>query len=122
MKRGDVTRIWWKDNVEAKLTFGRRVNRQQLAMFLFTDMLVIAKKKSDENYVVVDHCPRNLVTLSELDSTDGLPGAGKLSSETSSLAWITLLQNHESKTVEWLIAFGYVRKNSRSFFSKTDIF
>ena len=45
VKRGEVTRIWWKDNVEAKLTFGRRLNRQPLWMFLFTDMLVIAKKK-----------------------------------------------------------------------------
>ncbi len=38
-------RIWWKDNAEAKLTFGRRVNRQTLTLFLFTDLLVVTRKK-----------------------------------------------------------------------------
>ena len=45
VRRGEVTRIWWKDNADAKLTFGRRVNRQNLALFLFTDLLVVARKK-----------------------------------------------------------------------------
>lgn len=45
VKRGEVTRIWWRDNAEARLTFGRKVNRQTLTLFLFTDLLVIAKKK-----------------------------------------------------------------------------
>ena len=46
-----VTRISWKDGAAdgsvtvAKLTFGRRVNRQSLCLFLFTDMLVITKRK-----------------------------------------------------------------------------
>ena len=132
-----VTRISWKEGAAdgsvtvAKLTFGRRVNRQSLCLFLFTDMLVITKRKrfvsslacatenvggtnapmallsyfSDENYLVVDHCPRNLVTLAELDSTDGgILGVGKNLSD-GSMAWLTLLQNHENKTVEWLISF-----------------
>ena len=60
---------------------------------------------SDDNYLVVDHCPRNLVTLAELDSTDGgVLGVGKHLSD-GSMAWLTLLQNHENKTVEWLISF-----------------
>ena len=126
-----VTRISWKEGAAdgsvtvAKLTFGRRVNRQSLCLFLFTDMLVITKRKrctfvtikerhigdhvfpyfSDENYLVVDHCPRNLVTLAELDSADGgILGVGKHLSD-GSMAWLTLLQNHENKTVEWLISF-----------------
>jgi hypothetical protein len=51
VKRGEkVTRIWWKEGgveggVSAKLTFGRRVNRQIMCLFLFTDMLVITKRK-----------------------------------------------------------------------------
>ena len=45
VKRGDAVRIWWKDNAEAKLTFGRRINRQNHFFFLFTDLLVIGKKK-----------------------------------------------------------------------------
>ena len=45
VKRTDVTRMWWKENSEAKLTFGRRVNKQNLVMFLFTDLLAITKRK-----------------------------------------------------------------------------
>ena len=54
---------------------------------------------------MVDHCPRNLVTLAELDSADGgVLSVGKHLSD-GSMAWLTLLQNHENKTVEWLISF-----------------
>ncbi|TRY79094.1 hypothetical protein TCAL_13563 [Tigriopus californicus] len=106
VKRGEVTRIWWRDNAEARLTFGRKVNRQTLTLFLFTDLLVIAKKKGDEQFAVVDHCPRNLVTLAEVDSLDGIPGGGKYLSE-SNMCWLTLLQNHDAKTVEWLISFNF---------------
>ena len=50
VKRGEkVTRIWWKegggDGTVSKLTFGRKVNKQSLCLFLFTDMLVITKRK-----------------------------------------------------------------------------
>ena len=56
----------------------------------------------------MDHCPRNLVTLSAQDAADSVlaGAAGKHLSSEGSLAWITLLQNHENKTVEWLVAFG----------------
>ncbi len=82
---------------------------------------------SDDNFVVLDHCPRNLVTISEVDTnSEAIPGgvAKYLMHSTStssftaenntsmsppaaqqSLAWLTLLQNHENKTVEWLVAF-----------------
>ncbi len=135
-------RIWWKENAEAKLTFGRRMNRQTLCLFLFTDLLVITRRKrwasaqprrpvqkrgnddnfclcfSDENYLVVDHCPRNLVTLSELDSTDRIPGGGKYLSggeSPANLAWITLLQNHEHKTLEWLVSFRFERARYQTY-------
>lgn len=45
VKRGDVTRIYWKENAEAKLTFGRKVCKQVYNFLLFNDILVIAKKK-----------------------------------------------------------------------------
>ncbi len=148
VKRGEVTRVWWKDGAAAadggasttasKLTFGRsRVNRQQLHLFLFTDLLVVAKQQkgggSKEDggggYAVVDHCPRNLVTLAELEPTEltcisniinsnkkssssepeSSSSASTSSSPSSSaavLSWLTLLQSHENKTVEWLVSFG----------------
>ena len=45
VKRGDATRIYWKENAEAKLTFGRKVSKQMYNFLLFNDILVIAKKK-----------------------------------------------------------------------------
>ncbi len=169
VRRGEVTRVWWKEGASgnaaetaaAKLTFGRRaaVNRQQLHLFLFTDLLVVARRKSEDNFVVFDHCPRNLVTLAGLDAAElsCLPGfiggkgakadgnaaqssssssssasvttsssssssapsnaaspssssstsavANPQTSSSSNFAWLTLLQSHENKTVEWLISF-----------------
>ena len=47
VKRTYVTRLWWKENSDnvSKLTFGRRVNKQNLVLFLFTDLLAITKRK-----------------------------------------------------------------------------
>ncbi len=45
VKRGDVVRLYWKENAEAKLTFGRRVSKQTYNLLLFNDILVVAKKK-----------------------------------------------------------------------------
>ena len=45
VRRGEATRISWRESADAKLTFGRRVNKQHLALFLFTDLLLITKKK-----------------------------------------------------------------------------
>ena len=57
---------------------------------------------SDEHFVVVDYCPRNFVQLQEVESSDTtIPGA-KMSDH---LAWLTLLQSQENKTVEWLLSF-----------------
>ena len=66
---------------------------------------------SDEHYVVVDHCPRNLVQMQEIDNAEnlGIPGLSSSSKRDSvdlSFAWLTLLQSgHENKTVEWLLSF-----------------
>merc|ERR1719300_180481 len=111
VKRTDVTRMWWKENSEAKLTFGRRVNKQNLVMFLFTDLLAITKRKSDKHYDVVDYCPRNLVQLQAVDSYElRALSAGKGLSDKDhgpkAAALLTLLQSQaENKTVEWLLTF-----------------
>ena len=61
--------------------------------------------------MVVDHCPRNLVQMQEIESAEnlGIPGLSSSSKRDSvelSFAWLTLLQSgHENKTVEWLLSF-----------------
>jgi hypothetical protein len=38
----------------------RRVAKQQLTLFLLTDLLLVAKRKGEERFVVLDHCPRSV--------------------------------------------------------------
>ena len=104
VKRGEATRVTWKENGE-KLTFGRRVHKQNLALFLLTDMLVVTKKKGEERYLVLDYCPRNMLQITPLDSVEGVPGLGE-SQQPGYAVWLTLLQNQESRTLEMLLNFS----------------
>jgi len=101
VKRGDCTRISWKESAE-KLTFGRRVHKHNLALFLFTDLLVVTKRKNDEKFLVLDYSPRNMIQVTELESSEGIPGLGE---QPGFALWLTLLQNHENKTQEMLLSF-----------------
>ena len=61
VKRGDVTRIYWKENAEAKLTFGRKVSKQTYNFLLFNDLLVVAKKKRYTLFDMDEHSgPENI--------------------------------------------------------------
>ena len=62
VRRGDCTGLTWKEHGE-KLTFGRRVHKQSLALFLLTDLLVVTKKKGEERFLVLDYTPRNMVQV-----------------------------------------------------------
>ncbi len=45
--------------------------------------------------------------MSELENSEGiLPGGKTLPDVHNYLAWLTLLQNNEGKTIEWLVAFN----------------
>jgi neuronal guanine nucleotide exchange factor len=44
VKKGELTQLVWRGD-EGKLTFGKKFTRVQIHMFLFTDLLVITKKK-----------------------------------------------------------------------------
>lgn len=105
VKRGDCQRLSWKESGGEKLTFGRRVQKQNLTLFLFTDLLVVTKRKSEERFIVLDYTPRNMIQVSELEDSEGVPGLG--SGEQGGFAlWLTLLQNHEHKTQEMLLSFS----------------
>ena len=104
VKRGECTRVTWKENGE-KLTFGRRVQKQNLVLFLFTDMLVVTKKKGEERHLVLDYSPRNMLQMTPLDSVEGVPGLGE-SQQPGYAVWLTLLQNQESRTLEMLLNFS----------------
>ncbi|KAL0893568.1 hypothetical protein ABMA27_013757 [Loxostege sticticalis] len=94
VRSGEMTQLVWKTD-ELKLTFGKKFHKIPLHLFLFNDLLVITKKKSEESYVCVEHCPRSLL---EVCGSDGGAAAAKHA------LLITLLENHEGRTVEMLMS------------------
>ncbi|XP_059614105.1 uncharacterized protein LOC132260165 [Phlebotomus argentipes] len=102
VRRGELTHLIWRGD-DGKLTFGKKFSKSNIYVFLFTDILVLTKKKSDENYLVFDHCPRSMLTVSSGDVIPQLPTkdvalAGK------HLILMTLLENHEGKTIELILS------------------
>ncbi|XP_076319000.1 uncharacterized protein LOC143229972 isoform X2 [Tachypleus tridentatus] len=103
VKKGGVTRLLFEDS--AKYTFGRtaRCLKISVYLFLFTDLLIITKKKSEENYTVIDYCPRNMVQVASLDQS--LPSQLPFRSDVSkNLFQLIMLNNHEGKTVEMIFS------------------
>ncbi|XP_076851122.1 rho guanine nucleotide exchange factor 26-like [Brachyhypopomus gauderio] len=50
VKRGELTAF-----VEENGIFSKRTSRQQVYLFLFNDVLIVTRKKSDESYTVIDY-------------------------------------------------------------------
>ncbi|KAF4527013.1 hypothetical protein B566_EDAN001560 [Ephemera danica] len=102
VRSGELTQLTWRD--DAKLTFGRRLGKVPVCVFLFTDLLVVAKRKGDESFQVLDYCARNLVQVSNPeDGPKQLPVRGG-EVQGRNLLLLTLLQNHESRTVEMMLS------------------
>ncbi|RXG59234.1 Rho guanine nucleotide exchange factor 26, partial [Armadillidium vulgare] len=110
VKKGELTRLTWREG-DAKLTFGRKILKHSLYFFLFTDLLVVTKKKSDDQYMVLDYCPRNMVQVLELENADKFPG--RILDGHKNLVIMTMLQNHESKTVEMVLSCPFESDRSR---------
>ncbi|XP_065353721.1 ephexin-1-like isoform X1 [Cloeon dipterum] len=105
VRSGEMTQLLTRD--EAKLTFGRRIAKQVVNVFLFTDLLVVAKKKGDEGYHVIDYCARNMIDVVNpeeyAEGTINLPWKIHDISSKNMLI-LTLLQNHEKKTNEMVLS------------------
>ncbi|XP_064460780.1 uncharacterized protein LOC135370837 [Ornithodoros turicata] len=105
VKRGELLRVTF--DLNAKRTFGRsvRYSKSSLYLFLFTDLLLLTKKKGEEYYSVVDYCPRNMVQTSSTEGQDsGIFLPPRLPDCCRNLFQMTILQNHEGKTVEMLLS------------------
>uniref|UniRef100_T1ISE3 DH domain-containing protein n=1 Tax=Strigamia maritima TaxID=126957 RepID=T1ISE3_STRMM len=102
VKRGALQKL---TNQEFSSKFGfnvRRMAKQTIYLFLFTDHLLITKKKGEESYHVLDHCPRNMVQVSEINHTEQLPA--RPPDGCKYLFKLTMLQNCENKTVEMILS------------------
>ncbi|XP_035207512.1 uncharacterized protein LOC118182260 isoform X2 [Stegodyphus dumicola] len=103
VKKGELVQLLL-DNTNRR-TFGRssRWCKIQLYLFLFTDLLVVTRKKGDDSYFVVDYCPRNMLQVKAVDeNTPPLPV--RLPSSYRNLFQMTMLNNRDGKTVEMLLS------------------
>lgn len=99
VKRGELTQLLWRGD-DAKLTFGKRFTKISLYAFLFSDLLVLCKRKGESTFIVSDYCPRSMLTLSTYDSVPQLPTKDIKDPTSKNLMMMTLLENFERKTVE----------------------
>lgn len=72
VRRGELTHLVWRGD-DGKLTFGKKFTKTSIYAFLFTDLIVLTKKRHDDAYTVFDYCPRSLLTVSSGDVIPQLP-------------------------------------------------
>ncbi|XP_044260068.1 uncharacterized protein LOC123008342 [Tribolium madens] len=100
IRSGTVTHMQQRTD-EIKLTFGKRFTKVTLHLFLFNDYLFVTKPKSENLYTVIHYCARNLV---ELSSTDMLASLPVKDTQGRHLVFLTMLENQNEKTVEFLLS------------------
>nr|XP_002759522.2 rho guanine nucleotide exchange factor 26 [Callithrix jacchus]XP_017821229.2 rho guanine nucleotide exchange factor 26 [Callithrix jacchus] len=106
VKRGELTAY-----VEDTVLFSRRTSKQQVYFFLFNDVLIITKKKSEESYNVNDYSLRDQLLVESCDNEELNSSPGKNSStmlysrqsSASHLFTLTVLSNHANEKVEMLL-------------------
>ncbi|XP_054690596.1 rho guanine nucleotide exchange factor 26 [Grus americana] len=106
VKRGELTAY-----VEDTGLFSKRTSKQQVYFFLFNDVLIITKKKSEESYSVTDYSLRDQLVVQQCDSEDLTYSPIKntstmLYSRQSAAAHLfrlAVLSNHAGEKVEMLL-------------------
>ncbi|KAL7052666.1 hypothetical protein ACKWTF_004956 [Chironomus riparius] len=99
VRRGELTHIIYRGD-DAKLTFGKKATvKKNIYCFLFTDVIILTKKKSDESYVVFDYCQRSLLQLSSGDVIPQLP-VKDMSTTGKYIIFMSLLENNAGKPVD----------------------
>ncbi|XP_057595878.1 rho guanine nucleotide exchange factor 26 isoform X1 [Hippopotamus amphibius kiboko] len=106
VKRGELTAY-----VEDTVLFSKRTSKQQVYFFLFNDVLIITKKKSEESYNVNDYSLRDQLLVESCDGEELSPSPGRNSATTlysrqnsaSHLFTLIVLSNHANEKVEMLL-------------------
>ncbi|XP_048362522.1 rho guanine nucleotide exchange factor 26 [Sphaerodactylus townsendi] len=115
VKRGELTAY-----VEDTGIFSKRTSKQQVYFFLFNDVLIITKKKSEESYNVTDYSLRDQLLVEQCDSEELNSSPAKNSTtmlysrQTSAnhLFRLTVLSNHAGEKIELLL--GTETQNERA--------
>ncbi|XP_038202912.1 rho guanine nucleotide exchange factor 26 [Arvicola amphibius] len=106
VKRGELIAY-----VEDTVLFSKRMSKQQVYFFLFNDVLIITKKKSEESYNVTDYSLRDQLLVESCDSEELNSSPGKTTStilysrqsSATHLFTLTVLSNHANEKVDMLL-------------------
>ncbi|KAJ0022012.1 hypothetical protein NQD34_009502 [Periophthalmus magnuspinnatus] len=116
VKRGELTAF-----VEDSGIFLKRTSRQQVYFFLFNDVLIVTKKKSEESYTVIDYalrdeiwvgsCQPEDVSLSPVRSAPSMLSSKQGS--TNHLFRLTFRSNHSGEKVLMILGTDSLNERAR---------
>ncbi|KAG1946549.1 rho guanine nucleotide exchange factor, partial [Pimephales promelas] len=116
VKRGELTAF-----VEENGIFSKRTSRQQVYFFLFNDVLIVTRKKSEESYTVIDYALRDQIWVGSCQAEDlnlsPVRGtAGMLTSRqnvASHLFQISFRSNYSGDNVTMILGLELLNERAR---------
>ncbi|KAK1785380.1 hypothetical protein P4O66_018756 [Electrophorus voltai] len=116
VKRGELTAF-----VEENGIFSRRTSRQQVYLFLFNDVLIVTRKKSEESYAVIDYALRDQIWVGpcqpeDLTLSPTRTTAAMLTSRqggASHLLRLKFLSNHSGDKVPMILGAELLNERAR---------
>uniref|UniRef100_A0AAY4CTC2 Rho guanine nucleotide exchange factor 26 n=1 Tax=Denticeps clupeoides TaxID=299321 RepID=A0AAY4CTC2_9TELE len=116
VKRGELTAF-----AEENGLFSKKTTRHQVYFFLFNDVLIVTKKKSEESYTVIDYALRNQirvgpcqaedVNLSPVRTTTGILASRQGSA--SHLFRLHFSSNHSGDNVPMILGTEHLNERAR---------
>ncbi|XP_077998278.1 uncharacterized protein LOC144451340 [Glandiceps talaboti] len=103
VKRGDLIEIKY---AKSKLPFSTSVKPVQdpIHLILFTDLLLITRRKSDGSFVVEDHCLRNMCQIQAIETPSQYPQFKHGVPEgCTNIFILVLLENYRRRQREFLL-------------------
>ncbi|XP_004425567.1 PREDICTED: rho guanine nucleotide exchange factor 16 [Ceratotherium simum simum] len=99
LKRGELFLV------EETGLFRKLASRPTCYLFLFNDVLVVTKKKSEDSFVVQDYAQVDHIQVQKMEPSEpSLPGGGNRSSSVPHLFQVTLLHNSEGRQEKILLS------------------
>ncbi|TNN80288.1 Rho guanine nucleotide exchange factor 26 [Liparis tanakae] len=116
VKRGELTAF-----VEDNGIFLKRKTRQQVYFFLFNDVFIVTRKKSEESYTVIDYALRDQIWVGscqpeDLNLSPVRSGGGMLSSRqagANNLFRLRFRSNHSGEKVPMVLGTELLNERAR---------
>ncbi|CAH7448275.1 rho guanine nucleotide exchange factor 16 [Phodopus roborovskii] len=108
LKRGELFLM------EESSIFRKIASRPTCYLFLFNDVLVVTKKKSEENYLVQDYAQLDHIEVRKLEASEpSLPGGSSRSSAVPHPFQVNLLCNSEGRQEQILLSSDSASERAR---------